>query len=54
MKVSTVAQMRNLDRTASERFGLSEDILMENAGYSVFSFIRKKIGLNDKKFLIFA
>lgn len=54
MKVSTVAQMRSLDRAASDKFGISEDILMENAGNAVFSFIKDKIGINNKKFIIFA
>jgi len=54
MKISTVDQMRRLDRIASETFGISEDILMENAGYSVFSFIREKIGIKENKFVIFA
>ena len=53
MKVSTVAQMRNLDRSATEEFGISEDLLMENAGQAVYFVILKEIGIRNKKFAVF-
>ena len=53
MKVSTVAQMRNLDRGAMEEFGISDDLLMENAGQAVYSVILKEFGIKNKKFIIF-
>jgi len=53
MKVSTVAQMRNLDRRATEEFGITQDLLMENAGQSVYFVIVKEFGIKNKKFVIF-
>jgi hydroxyethylthiazole kinase-like uncharacterized protein yjeF len=53
MKVSRVAEMRALDRTAIEKFGIVEELLMENAGHAVYSVILKEFGIEDKRFLIF-
>ena len=53
MKVSTVAQMRNLDRSATEEFGISEDLLMENAGEAVYFVMLKEFGIKNKKFVVF-
>lgn len=53
MKISTVAQMRVLDREATEQFGISEDILMENAGEASYFVILKEFGIRDKNFVIF-
>jgi len=53
MKVSTVAQMRDLDRRATEEFGISQDLLMENAGQAVYFVILKEFGLKNKKFVVF-
>ena len=53
MKVSTVAQMRNLDRSATEEFGISEDLLMENAGEAVHFVMLKEFGIKNKKFVVF-
>ena len=53
MKVSNVSEMRAMDRAAMERFGIPEEILMENAGQAVCSVIENEIGISDKKFLIF-
>ncbi len=33
MKISSVAEMRGLDRTAIEKFGIEDKLLMENAGF---------------------
>lgn len=52
MKVSTVNQMKELDRTAVEKFSIKEEILMENAGLATFSVIQNEFGIKGKKFLV--
>ncbi len=44
--------MRELDRSAVERFGIAEEILMENAGQAAYFAILSHIGVNGKKFLV--
>ncbi|MEW6442221.1 MAG: NAD(P)H-hydrate dehydratase, partial [bacterium] len=51
MKVCTVAEMRELDRRATEEFGLSEALLMENAGQAAYSVLRDRVGVRDRKFV---
>ena len=53
MKVSRVDETRNLDRAATEEFGISEDLLMENAGQALYFAILKEFGVKNKKFVIF-
>ena len=53
MKVSTVHEIRILDRQAIGNFGISEDILMENAGLSMYFVIMKEFEVTNKNFLIF-
>jgi len=53
MKVSTVAQMRNLDKSATEEFGISDDLLMENAGQAVYFVILNEFGIKNKRFVVF-
>ncbi len=53
MKASTVAQMRDLDRSAVEKFGIPNDLLMENAGQAVYFVILKEFGVKNKKFVVF-
>jgi NAD(P)H-hydrate epimerase len=45
--------MRNLDKHATEEFGIPEEILMENAGQAVYFVILKEFGIRNKKFVIF-
>ena len=54
MKVSWVSEMRKLDKTASEEFGIKEELLMENAGLATCSVISKEFGIRGKRFLVFA
>ena len=53
MKVSTVEQMRNLDRGAIEKFKTPDTILMENAGEAVYFVIHTEFGIEGKRFIIF-
>jgi len=53
MKVSRVSEMRTLDRTATDQFGIAEEILMENAGEAVYFVLLKEFGIRDRKFLVF-
>ena len=53
MKVSSVMEMRELDRTAIETFGIREEILMENAGEAVYAVMRDRFGIAGKTFAVF-
>ena len=53
MKVSRVSEMRALDRTAIEEFGIVAELLMENAGQAVYYVISKEFGVKGKSFVIF-
>jgi NAD(P)H-hydrate epimerase len=45
--------MRDLDQTAIKKFGIREELLMENAGEATYFVIRDTIGIKHKKFLVF-
>jgi hydroxyethylthiazole kinase-like uncharacterized protein yjeF len=53
MKVSRVSEMRAMDRTAIEKFGISAELLMENAGHAAYFALRNEFGVQNKRFLIF-
>lgn len=53
MKVSRVNEMRNLDKSAIEEFGITQELLMENAGEAAYFTILKEFGVKDKKFIVF-
>jgi hydroxyethylthiazole kinase-like uncharacterized protein yjeF len=53
MKVSTVSEMRALDRKAIEEYGIAEELLMENAGLATYSVILNEFGIQGKRFLVF-
>lgn len=53
MKVSSVDQMRAMDSSATKDYGISEMLLMENAGMAAFSVLDREIGVSGRTFLIF-
>jgi NAD(P)H-hydrate epimerase len=53
MKLSRVAEMRELDRKAIDEFGIKEDLLMENAGIAVYTAILNELGIRGGKFAVF-
>ena len=53
MKISNVTEMRQLDRTAIEAYGIKEELLMENAGDAVYFIILTKFGIKKKRFVVF-
>ena len=52
MKISSVSEMRELDRRAIEEFGIREELLMENAGHAVYSVISREIGIHGRRFAV--
>src|SRR4051794_37137035 len=44
LKVLTAAQMREVDRLTTERYGIPSIILMENAAHAVARVITEKLG----------
>jgi NAD(P)H-hydrate epimerase len=52
MKVTTVEEMRELDRRAIKEFGISDELLMENAGLASFQVIEDEIGVPGIRFLV--
>ena len=53
MKIASIDEMRFMDRCAIEKLGIAEEILMENAGLAAVNVLQNKIGIRDKKFVIF-
>lgn len=52
MKVSTVSEMRNLDRRAMDEFAVPELLLMENAGQAVYFVIHRELGVHGRRFVV--
>ena len=52
MKVARVDEMRDLDRRATEEFGISEDLLMEDAGQAVYFVMWQEFGIKNNKFVV--
>ena len=53
MKICTVNEMRNLDRRAIKEYGITQEILMENAGQASYFTILTEFGIKNKKFVCF-
>jgi len=53
MKISSVSEIRNLDKTAIKEFGIKEELLMENAGEATYFVISKECGIKGENFIIF-
>jgi hydroxyethylthiazole kinase-like uncharacterized protein yjeF len=53
MKVARVDEMKDLDRRAIEEFGISQELLMENAGQAVYFVILQELGIKRNKFVVF-
>ena len=53
MKVSSVEQMREMDRQAAENLGISEEILMENAGAASYQVLSREFGVAGRRYVIF-
>ena len=53
MKVCRVSEIRDLDDRAQKEFGVSEEVLMENAGEAVYSVILKELGIMERKVVVF-
>jgi NAD(P)H-hydrate epimerase len=49
MKVTSVAEMRSMDRRAAEDLSIPEEILMENAGLASFLVLSREVGVSGKK-----
>jgi len=52
MKIATVAQMRAMDQSAIEDFGIPETILMENAGLAAYRVLRDRFPLVGRRILV--
>lgn len=53
MRVSTSAQMRELDRRASADYGIPSHLLMEHAGHAVYALLRERVGAPGRRYAIF-
>ena len=53
MKISRVQEMRDADASAIANFGITQEILMENAGNAAYFTILQAMGIDSKKFIVF-
>ncbi|MBN1547703.1 MAG: NAD(P)H-hydrate dehydratase [Syntrophaceae bacterium] len=52
MKIARVDEMRAMDRFATEKLGIPEEILMENAGLASAFVLNREIGIRGKTFSV--
>ncbi len=52
MKISSVAQMRTMDKNAIDIFGIPDQILMENAGLASFKVLAREWGARGKRYAV--
>ena len=52
MKVCRVEEMRRMDKQATAEYGITPELLMENAGEAVYTVIQQEIGIACKKFAV--
>ncbi|MCD6366952.1 MAG: NAD(P)H-hydrate dehydratase [Bacteroidales bacterium] len=53
MKISHVNEMREMDARAINKYGIPEEILMENAGQAAYFTVLKEFGIKNKNFVTF-
>ncbi len=52
MKICRVSEIRELDKQATEVYGIPTAILMENAGNAVYQVIRREVGISGCRFVV--
>lgn len=52
MKISSVSEMRRMDKAAIETYGIADGILMENAGLAAYSALSARMVIENHRFLV--
>lgn len=52
MKVARISEMKDLDRRATAELGISQELLMENAGQAVYSVMLQELGIKNNRFVV--
>ncbi|MDD2352275.1 MAG: NAD(P)H-hydrate dehydratase [Atribacterota bacterium] len=52
MKIARVIEMQNMDEDAINKFGISDELLMENAGLSICQLIYNNFKIENSSFLV--
>ncbi len=52
MKISSVSEMRRMDKAAIETYGIADEILMENAGLAAYSALSAHMAIENHRFLV--